>query len=64
MVENAENNVFVIDVIIEKVDISVLQKHMVYDIKKLHNKRVVWSMKKCFLNIFLKVSFFYYYIFI
>lgn len=59
IVGDAENNVFVINMIIEKVDISVLQKHNVYGVKKLHNRRIIWSVKKCLLNIPLQVSFFY-----
>lgn len=29
-----------------------------YDIKKLHNKKVVYIMKKCLLNIPINISFF------
>ena len=58
---DAQNNVFVIDVIIEKVNVSILEKHIISGVKKLHNKIVVWSLKKCLLNVLLKISFFLYY---
>ena len=51
-------------VIIKKVDIDILKKYIVYSVKKLRKKKVVWNVKKCLLNVSLKVSFFYYYIFI
>ena len=35
------NNSFVIYIIIKKVNISVLQKNIIYNIKKLYNKRVI-----------------------
>ena len=38
---NVENNVFVIYVIVEKVNVIVLWKYIVYNIKKLFNKKVV-----------------------
>lgn len=44
--------------IIEKDDISILQNNIIYNVKKLHNKRIIQTMKKWLLNIPLKVSFF------
>ena len=41
IVRDAQNNHFVIYIIIEKVDISVLEKNIVYIVKKLHNKRII-----------------------
>ena len=34
------NNGFVIHMIIKKVDISILQKNIMYGVKKLYNKKV------------------------
>ncbi len=47
------NKRLVIHVIIEKVDVSVLQKNIVHCVKKLHNKKAVWSVKKCLVSFFL-----------
>lgn len=45
--------------IIKKFNINILQKNILYDIKKSYKKKVVQTMKKYFLNIFLKIGFFY-----
>lgn len=36
-----KNNVFIIYVIIKKVDIIILQKYIIYGIKKLYNKKII-----------------------
>ena len=41
IVKDVQNNVFIIYVIIEKVDINILQKNIFCSIKKLHNKRII-----------------------
>lgn len=58
IIGDIQNNSFVIYMIIKKVDVSILQKNIVYVVKKLHNKRIFWNAKKCLLNVLLKVSFF------
>lgn len=54
-----KNNNFMINIIIQKLDVSVFQKkNIVYDVKKLYKKRVVRSGgKKTPPKVSLKVSF-------
>ncbi len=57
IVGGVQSNGFVTHVIIERVDVNVSQKNIVYGVKKLHYRKIVWSVKKCPLNVPLKVSF-------
>lgn len=48
---------FVIYMMVKRVDINISRTIIMYIIKKLYYKKTVWSVKKCPLDIPLKVSF-------
>lgn len=48
MIENIYNNDFMIYIIIKKLDINLSLKNIIYSIKRLYYKKIVWIMRKCF----------------
>lgn len=43
--------------IIKSVNINILQKNIIYSIKRLNYRQIVWDIEKYFLNISLKIRF-------
>lgn len=57
MVENAQNNKFVIYVTFEKKGINILLKSTILGIKRSLFKNLIWSIKKIYLSVYQKVSY-------
>lgn len=43
--------------IIKSINVNILQKNIIYSIKRLNYRKIVWSIEKYFLNISLKIRF-------
>lgn len=54
IVENIQNKEFEIHVIFKKINVNILQKSIMYNIKPSLFKNHAWSMKKSHLNIYQK----------
>ena len=57
IVENAQNNEFVMHVTFEKKSVNVLQKSTVLGVKRSLFKNPVWSVKKIHPGVYQKVSY-------
>lgn len=57
MVENAQNNKFVIYVTFEKKCVNVLYRSIILSIKRSLFKNLIWSIKKIHLGVYQKVSY-------
>ena len=64
VVENTQNNAFMMNVFFEKNDVSVWLKSTMLGVKKSIFKNLVLNVKKCHLNAIHKVSFLLYKIYI
>lgn len=59
IIKDISNNKFMIHMISKKIDINVLQKNIIYIIKKLYYRNYVESIKKIHLKYILKNKFFF-----